>query len=59
MKIDDENADGYYVIQWTSEPYTLYKDKEMKGYTPPITAYADEIVCDIVFLYPVPNTKYW
>ena len=23
MKTDDENADGYYVIQWTSEPYTL------------------------------------
>ena len=30
----------------------------MKGYTPPITAYADEIVCDDVFLNPVPNVKY-
>ena len=23
MKTDDKNADGYYVIQWKSEPYTL------------------------------------
>ena len=23
MRTDDENTDGYYVLQWTSEPYTL------------------------------------
>ena len=26
-RIDDESTDGYYVIQWTSEPYILQKDK--------------------------------
>ena len=31
----------------------------MKGYTPPVTAYAGEIVCDAVFLNPVPNAQYW
>ena len=30
----------------------------MKGYTPPVTAYAGEIVCDALFLNPRPNTKY-
>ena len=31
----------------------------MKGYTPPVTAYAGDNVCDIIFLNPVPNSKYW
>ena len=31
----------------------------MEGCTPTITAYAGEIVCDVVFLNPVPNERYW
>ena len=31
----------------------------MKGYTPPITAYEGDIVCDAVFLSPVSFAKYW
>ena len=31
----------------------------MEGYKPTITAYEGEIVCDAVFLNPVPNAKYW
>ena len=46
MRTDDESTDGYYVLQWTSEPYTIQEDKEMEGYTPTITVYAGEIVCD-------------
>ena len=49
IRTDDESADGYYVPQWTSEPYTLQEDKEMQGYSPITTSYADEIVCDAVF----------
>ena len=45
----DESTDGYYVIQWTNEAYTLQEVKEIKGYTPLVTAYAGEIVCDVVF----------
>ena len=59
MRTDDDNTDGYYVLQWTSEPYTLQEDKEMEVYTPPMTAYASEIVCDVVFFNPVPFAKYW
>ena len=28
MRTNDESTDGYYVLQWTSEPYTLQEDKE-------------------------------
>ena len=59
IRIDDESTDGYYVLQWTSEPYTLQEDKEMEGFRPQITAYASEIVCDAVLLNPVYNAKYW
>ena len=27
IRTDDERTDGYYVLQWTSEAYTLQEDK--------------------------------
>ena len=30
MRTNDESTDGYYVLQWTSEPYTLQEDKERR-----------------------------
>jgi len=30
----DEDADGYYVVKWTSTPYTLQHDLELTEYTP-------------------------
>ena len=58
MKTDDESTDGYYVVQWTSKPYTQQEDNGIKCYTPPVTAYTDEVVCDAVSLNYVPNTNY-
>ena len=51
--------DEYYVVQLISEPYTLQEDNKMKDYTPLITSYVGEIVCDAVFLNSVPNVRYW
>ena len=59
IRKDDERTVGYYVLQWTSEPYILQEDKEIEGYTPPITFYAGEIVCDDIFLNLVHFSKYW
>ena len=30
MSIDVESMNGYYVVQWESEPYTLQEDKDIK-----------------------------
>ena len=30
MRTDDESTDGYYIVQRTSEPYTLQEDKDIK-----------------------------
>ena len=59
MRPDDEITDGYYVVQWTSEPYTLQEDKDINCYIPSVTAYAGEDICDAVFLNPVNSAKYW
>ena len=48
MRID-KSTDEYYVVQWTSKPYTLQEDKDLKGYTPQVINYSDKIVCDAVF----------
>ena len=31
IRTDDESADGYYVLQWTTEPYTLLEGKKIQG----------------------------
>jgi len=31
---EDDDADGYYIVDWKSEPYTLQEDVELKEYTP-------------------------
>ena len=58
MRIDDEIIDGYYILQWISEPYTLQEDKEMEEYTPSTTAYIGESVYDAVIINPVHYAKY-
>ena len=55
-RTDDENTEGYYISQWTSEPYILQEDNKMKGYIPLVTAYAGEIVSNVVFLNMLVNT---
>ena len=59
MRIDGENTDEHYIVQWTSEPQTLQEDKEMKGCIPLVIDYVGQIVCGVVFLNPVLNAKYW
>jgi len=29
---DDEDGDGYYVVKWTSAPYTVQEDLELTQY---------------------------
>ena len=58
MRIDAVSTDGYYVLQWTSEPYTLQKYKEIEDYTPLIIVCVGEMVCDAICINPVHFAKY-
>eukprot|EP00966_Prymnesium_polylepis_P239845 5546282-Prymnesium_polylepis.1 len=39
-----EDADGYYIFKWTSEPYTQQEDVELTQFTPAIHIKAGELV---------------
>ena len=56
MRTNDEATQGYYLVKWIMEPYTVQKDMVMKGVELHQSTFAGEIICDIVFWNPVPNT---
>ena len=33
---EDEDTDGYYIVTWTSSPYTLQEDERCTAYEPPM-----------------------
>ena len=49
MKTDDETTQGYYLVKWITEPYTVQEDIIMKGVVSQQTAFAGEIICDALF----------
>ena len=53
---NDPDADGYYVVQWTSDPYTLQDDLPLESGT---FIPGGEIVCDAIYLRKVPRAKQW
>ena len=56
---EDENADGYYIVKWTSVPYTLQEDVELTEFTPAIRIKAGELVCDADYYNKVPGARHW
>ena len=54
MRTDDEDIQGYYLVKWITEPYTIQEDILMMGVEPPQTAFDREIICDALFWNPVP-----
>ena len=56
---EDEKTEGYYMVQWCSEPYTAQYDMELMDYKPPTIVPAGELICDAYWLNPVHKCKYW
>ena len=55
----DEDADGYYVIKFTSAAYTLQQDVELPEYTPALVLKAGELVCDAEYFNKVGGASLW
>ena len=49
MRTDDEATQGYYLVKWITQPYTVQEDILMKGVEPPQTPFAGEIIYDVLF----------
>ena len=56
---DDPEVDGYYLVKWTTTPYTLQEDVILKEYTPHIKISTGELVCNAQYFNPVPRAPYW
>ena len=56
---EDEDTDGYYIVTWTSFPYTLQEDERCTAYDPPMIFKKGTLVCDAIYHNKVENTKYW
>ncbi len=56
---DDKESDGYYVVQWTSDPYTLQNSVQLEEYKPPLHLEAGELVCKARYLHKVPRARQW
>jgi len=55
----DEGVNGYYIVQWTGEPYMLQERVEFPEYNPPMILEPGELVCDAEYLHAVGSSKYW
>jgi hypothetical protein len=53
---DDPEADGYYIVQWTGDPYTLQDDLLLES-TDCIPA--GEIVCEARYFCKIPRANRW
>ena len=56
---EDEDADGYYVVDWKSAPYTLQDAVELKEYTPAMRLEAGELVVDAEYRNKVARAQGW
>ena len=53
----DEDADGYYIVRWTTEPYTIQEAVAPEKYGWAIRA--GELVCEAEYFNKVAGAKHW
>jgi hypothetical protein len=56
---EDPDADGYYLVKWTTCPYTLQEDQLLKEYIPPQLVKAGELVCEGKYFNQVGGARQW
>jgi hypothetical protein len=59
LSTEDPAANGYYVLQWTSNPYTLQDDTALTEYDPPEMVEKGALVCEANYWNKVPRAKDW
>ena len=58
FETSDQNvSSGYYVVKWTSEPYTLQGNTRLDDCIPPVTVPAGEFVANAHYINPVAKSK--
>ena len=58
FEMADQNvSSGYYVVKWTSKPYTLQLNTQLDDYISPVTVPAGEFVANAQYMNPVAKSK--
>jgi hypothetical protein len=56
---EDQDFDGYYLVEWVREPRVLEEPMTLDEYDPPIHLPIGELVCDAIYLERIPGAKTW
>jgi hypothetical protein len=56
---EDPDADGYYLVEWVGEPWTLDEDLVLDEYDPPIVLKRGERVVRAKYYNKVPRATRW
>ena len=59
FRTEDPDAEGYYLVKWTSVPYRLEESRELTEYHPPLFVPKGELVADAVYFNQVPRAPRW
>ena len=59
MRTNNEGTQGYYWVEGLFKPYIKHENTVMKVVDLAYTAFVKYIICDAVFLNPVPNGTNW
>ena len=55
----NSNTPGYYIFQWTGNPYTLQKQYTCHAFYHPVIISEGELVCPANFGTPISKYFYW
>jgi predicted Fe-S protein YdhL (DUF1289 family) len=56
---EDEETNGYYLVEWKSEVYTLQEYTILTEFDPPLELEAGKLVVDATYLNAVPRAPLW
>ena len=61
VSTSDNNTDGYYLVKWCSDPYTLQEDIMNTTFTDYEVIEKGDMVCDALYYNPLPydDMKHW
>ena len=58
FQTSDCNTNGYYIVQWTGNAYTLQEKNKCHAFNPPVIIPEGEIVCLAKFITPMKKLPY-
>ena len=59
FQTSDSNTHGYYIVQWTSNAYTLQEKYTCHAFDPPVIIPEGELFFPAKFMTPTRKNSYW